>query len=177
MKNVSYFFWGICIYYSSCRFWRALRSFDQTDRAKFLQFVTGSSKVPLQVWAHISILSSPNGNLRDIPHFIFCRASAPSREWTAHRSSRYTGTIGKKMLKALLKDPKCFHTDFYQVDWSTSRCPHLLQSAGLACLRGQNFAQTVFSHLMLIFCLQTYDKLRTYLLKAIQECSEGFGFA
>ena len=27
-------------------FWRALRSFDQTDRAKFLQFVTGSSKVP-----------------------------------------------------------------------------------------------------------------------------------
>ena len=30
-------------------FWRALRSFDQTDRAKFLQFVTGSSKVPLNV--------------------------------------------------------------------------------------------------------------------------------
>ena len=29
-------------------FWRALRSFDQTDKAKFLQFVTGSSKVPLQ---------------------------------------------------------------------------------------------------------------------------------
>ena len=24
---------------------------------------------------------------------------------------------------------------------------------------------------------QTYDKLRSYLLKAIQECSEGFGFA
>lgn len=30
------------------RFWRALRSFDQADRAKFLQFVTGTSKVPLQ---------------------------------------------------------------------------------------------------------------------------------
>ena len=28
-------------------FWRALRSFDQADRAKFLQFVTGTSKVPL----------------------------------------------------------------------------------------------------------------------------------
>jgi E3 ubiquitin-protein ligase HUWE1 len=26
-------------------FWRALRSFDQTDKAKFMQFVTGSSKV------------------------------------------------------------------------------------------------------------------------------------
>jgi E3 ubiquitin-protein ligase HUWE1 len=24
---------------------------------------------------------------------------------------------------------------------------------------------------------ETYDKLRSYLLKAIQECSEGFGFA
>ena len=29
-------------------FWRALRSFDQADRARFLQFVTGTSKVPLQ---------------------------------------------------------------------------------------------------------------------------------
>nr|CAB3254981.1 E3 ubiquitin-protein ligase HUWE1-like [Phallusia mammillata] len=28
-------------------FWRALRSFDQAERAKFLQFVTGTSKVPL----------------------------------------------------------------------------------------------------------------------------------
>ncbi|XP_027465397.1 E3 ubiquitin-protein ligase HUWE1 isoform X7 [Callorhinus ursinus] len=32
-------------------FWRALRSFDQADRAKFLQFVTGTSKVPLQGFA------------------------------------------------------------------------------------------------------------------------------
>ncbi|VDM57399.1 unnamed protein product [Angiostrongylus costaricensis] len=29
-------------------FWRALRSFEPEDRAKFLQFVTGTSKVPLQ---------------------------------------------------------------------------------------------------------------------------------
>ncbi|KAF9096459.1 hypothetical protein BGX23_011187 [Mortierella sp. AD031] len=28
-------------------FWRAVRSFDQTERAKLLQFVTGTSKVPL----------------------------------------------------------------------------------------------------------------------------------
>lgn len=32
-------------------FWRSLRSFDQADRAKFLQFVTGTSKVPLQGFA------------------------------------------------------------------------------------------------------------------------------
>ena len=34
-------------------FWRALRSFDQADRAKFLQFVTGTSKVPLLGFAKL----------------------------------------------------------------------------------------------------------------------------
>ena len=34
-------------------FWHALRSFDQADRAKFLQFVTGSSKVPLKGFASL----------------------------------------------------------------------------------------------------------------------------
>ena len=32
---------------------RALRSFDKEDLAKFLQFVTGTSKVPLQGFAHL----------------------------------------------------------------------------------------------------------------------------
>merc|ERR1712142_700595 len=34
-------------------FWRALRSFDHAQRAKFLQFVTGTSKVPLQGFANL----------------------------------------------------------------------------------------------------------------------------
>jgi E3 ubiquitin-protein ligase HUWE1 len=34
-------------------FWRALRSFEKEDLAKFLQFVTGTSKVPLQGFAHL----------------------------------------------------------------------------------------------------------------------------
>merc|ERR1712142_1129545 len=34
-------------------FWRALRSFDRAQRAKFLQFVTGTSKVPLQGFANL----------------------------------------------------------------------------------------------------------------------------
>jgi E3 ubiquitin-protein ligase HUWE1 len=29
-------------------FWRAVRSFSQEERAKLLQFVTGSSRVPLE---------------------------------------------------------------------------------------------------------------------------------
>ena len=37
-------------------------------------------------------------------------------------------------------------------------------------------AHTCFNQLDLP-AYETYDKLRTYLLKAVQECSEGFGFA
>ena len=40
-------------------FWRALRSFDQADRAKFLQFVTGTSKVPLQGFAALEGMNGP----------------------------------------------------------------------------------------------------------------------
>ncbi len=34
-------------------FWRALRSFSQEERARFLMFVTSSSRVPLQGFAHL----------------------------------------------------------------------------------------------------------------------------
>lgn len=34
-------------------FWRAVRSFDKEERAKLLQFVTGTSKVPLNGFAQL----------------------------------------------------------------------------------------------------------------------------
>lgn len=34
-------------------FWRAVRSFDQTEKAKLLQFITGTSKVPLEGFAQL----------------------------------------------------------------------------------------------------------------------------
>ncbi|KAI9321546.1 hypothetical protein BX666DRAFT_2072991 [Dichotomocladium elegans] len=34
-------------------FWRAVRSFDQEERAKLLQFATGTSKVPLEGFGHL----------------------------------------------------------------------------------------------------------------------------
>ncbi|OTF71675.1 E3 ubiquitin-protein ligase HUWE1-like protein, partial [Euroglyphus maynei] len=40
-------------------FWRALRTFDQADRAKFLQFVTGTSKVPLQGFSALEGMNGP----------------------------------------------------------------------------------------------------------------------
>ncbi|XP_028140389.1 E3 ubiquitin-protein ligase HUWE1 isoform X3 [Diabrotica virgifera virgifera] len=94
-------------------FWRALRSFDQADRAKFLQFVTGTSKVPLQGFG---ALEGMNG----------------VQKFQIHRDDRSTDRLPSA------------HTCFNQLDLPV---------------------------------YETYDKLRGYLLKAIHECSEGFGFA
>ncbi|XP_060516281.1 E3 ubiquitin-protein ligase HUWE1 isoform X2 [Cylas formicarius] len=94
-------------------FWRALRSFDQADRAKFLQFVTGTSKVPLQGFA---ALEGMNG----------------VQKFQIHRDDRSTDRLPSA------------HTCFNQLDLPV---------------------------------YETYDKLRAHLLKAIHECSEGFGFA
>lgn len=66
------------------------------------------------------------------------------------------------------------------LNWSATICPHMVT----------NYYTLYIEHfLLLIFffsfsfnqldlpAYETYDKLRTYLLKAIHECSEGFGFA
>jgi len=94
-------------------FWRALRSFDQADRAKFLQFVTGTSKVPLLGFAK---LEGMNG----------------VQKFQIHRDDRSTDRL------------PCAHTCFNQLD---------------------------------LPAYETYDKLFSQLLKAIQECTEGFGLA
>lgn len=94
-------------------FWRALRSFDQADRAKFLQFVTGTSKVPLQGFAALE-------GMHGVQRFQI------------HRDDRSTERLPTA------------HTCFNQLDLP----PY-----------------------------ETYDKLRDYLLLAIRECTEGFGFA
>uniref|UniRef100_A0A0N5AR03 HECT-type E3 ubiquitin transferase n=1 Tax=Syphacia muris TaxID=451379 RepID=A0A0N5AR03_9BILA len=59
-------------------FWKALRSFDQADRAKFLQFVTGTSKVPLQGF---SALEGMNGVQKFSIHMD---SRSPDRLPTAH---------------------------------------------------------------------------------------------
>ncbi|XP_028966633.1 E3 ubiquitin-protein ligase HUWE1 [Galendromus occidentalis] len=94
-------------------FWRALRSLEQADRAKFLQFVTGTSKVPLQGF---SSLEGMNG----------------VQKFQIHRDDRSTDRLPSA------------HTCFNQLD---------------------------------LPAYETYDKLKAMLLKAIRECSEGFGFA
>ena len=94
-------------------FWRALRSFDSTDKAKFMQFVTGSSKVPLQGFEALEGMNGP-------------------QKFQIHRDDRSTDRLPSA------------HTCFNQLD---------------------------------LPAYETYDKLRSYLLKAVQECSEGFGFA
>jgi len=94
-------------------FWRALKSFDQEDRAKFLQFVTGTSKVPLQGFA---ALEGMNG----------------VQKFSIHRDDRSTDRL------------PAAHTCFNQLD---------------------------------LPAYESYEKLKRMLLIAVQECSEGFGFA
>ncbi|KAJ1953679.1 E3 ubiquitin-protein ligase tom1, partial [Dispira parvispora] len=59
-------------------FWRSVRSFDQEERAKLLQFVTGTSKVPLQGF---SALQGSSGVQRFQIHKDF---SSTARLPTAH---------------------------------------------------------------------------------------------
>ena len=57
--------------------WRAVRSFDQTEKAKLLQFITGTYKVPLEGFAH---LQGVNGTQR----FNIHRAYGEDRLPAAH---------------------------------------------------------------------------------------------
>ncbi|ORX68523.1 HECT-domain-containing protein [Linderina pennispora] len=59
-------------------FWRAVRSFDQEERAKLLQFVTGTSKVPLEGFTH---LQGSQGVQKFQVHKDF---GSPTRLPTAH---------------------------------------------------------------------------------------------
>ena len=93
-------------------FWRAVRSFLPEERAKLLQFCTGTSKVPL---AGFAALEGVNGVQR----------------FSLHRDF---GSV-KRLPSA--------HTCFNQLDLPQ---------------------------------YESYDELRRQLLKAANECSEGFGF-
>ena len=92
--------------------WRAVRSFGQTEKAKLLQFITGTSKVPLEGFSH---LQGVNGTQR----FNIHKAFDPERLPAAH-------------------------TCFNQLDLPQ---------------------------------YESYEKLREQLLVAMNEGSEGFGFA
>ena len=104
-------------YTASCKqvnyFWRAVRSFDVEERAKLLQFVTGTSKVPLNGFKE---LSGVNGT---------CKFS--------------------------------IHRDYGSVE----RLPS---------------SHTCFNQLNLP-AYSSYEALRSALLHAINEGSEGFGLA
>ncbi len=61
-------------------FWQALESFEQEDRARFLQFLTGTSKVPLGGFANLEGMHGPT-------KFQISRASVSS---TSHLPSAHT---------------------------------------------------------------------------------------
>ena len=154
------------------RFWRALRSFDQTDRAKFLQFVTGSSKVPLQVswiaaqWGQENIF-----NLQYLTDLFAGIWRLGRHEWSAEVPNpprrQIHGQVNDfknsyQWIISILSRLPAAHTCFNQLDLPA----YEVNTVMLHSLTAHNHNP-----------FQTYDKLRSYLLKAIQECSEGFGFA
>jgi len=71
-------------------FWRAVRSFDKEERAKLLQFVTGTSKVPLNGFGQLEGMNGFSrfnihrdyGNKDRLPssHTCFNRKSFPITE-------------------------------------------------------------------------------------------------
>ncbi|TPX49618.1 hypothetical protein SeLEV6574_g01357 [Synchytrium endobioticum] len=62
-------------------FWRAVRSFSQEERAKLVQFVTGTSKVPLEGFA---ALQGSNGVQKFQIHRDFANMSSNNRLPSAH---------------------------------------------------------------------------------------------
>ncbi|KAN0060814.1 E3 ubiquitin-protein ligase tom1 [Thecaphora frezii] len=92
--------------------WRAVRSFDQTEKAKLLQFITGTSKVPLEGFGH---LQGVQGTQRFNIHKAYSSDRLPAA-----------------------------HTCFNQLDLPQ---------------------------------YDSYEKLRSSLLIAMNEGGEGFGFA
>ena len=112
-------------------FWRAVRSFDKEERAKLLQFVTGTSKVPLNGFKE---LEGMNGVSR----------------FNIHRD------YGDK--DRLPSSHTCFNRKFHDNLWT------------------EHFWADQYVELDLPE-YESYDALRSQVMKAITQGSEGFGFA
>lgn len=83
-------------------FWRAVRSFDKEERAKLLQFVTGTSKVPLNGFKELEGMNGINrfnihrdyGNKTRLPssHTCFNREFTPTSP-----TPRFVGGFSSKV--------------------------------------------------------------------------------
>lgn len=113
-------------------FWRAVRSFDKEERAKLLQFVTGTSKVPLNGFKE---LEGMNGVSRFNIHRDYNdKKRLPSSHTCFNRKRTFSGLYLSQQIL----------TDTTELDLPE---------------------------------YESYDMLRTQLLKAITQGSEYFGFA
>jgi E3 ubiquitin-protein ligase HUWE1 len=70
--------------------WRALKSFSRSDRAKVLSFATGTAKVPLggfselQVWISLLALSLVNCDRRELTASNVSRYIKTTASWTGY---------------------------------------------------------------------------------------------
>lgn len=72
-------------------FWKAMESFEEEDRARFIQFVTGTSRVPLGGFKHLEGMHGPT-------QFTISRASVSS---TSHLPSAHTWYVSFRFLFTL----------------------------------------------------------------------------
>src|SRR3569833_1024676 len=144
-------------------FWRAVRSFDKEERAKLLQFVTGTSKVPLNGFKELEGMNGVNrfnihrdyGNKDRLPssHTCFNRKLIPLPSPSLHPSS-----------------PRNLPTNPNSVITSPTLRPPFHPFG------------SVISNTSLVIELdlpeyESYETLRSQLLKAITAGSDYFGFA
>jgi E3 ubiquitin-protein ligase HUWE1 len=86
-------------------FWRAVRSFDKEERAKLLQFATGTSKVPLNGFKE---LEGMNGFSRFNIHKDYGGSGGAAAAAGAAGAAGATGGAGRRLPSA--------HTCFNQLD-------------------------------------------------------------
>lgn len=157
-------------------FWRALRSFDQADRARFLQFVTGTSKVPLQGFA---ALEGMNG----VQKFQIHRDDRSTDRLPCAHTWWVNGLSFILVHSAWLMSP-LHHAPYTYSVLSTSSGTPLIRTLAyfMSILLVKNVKlmpmcfPSSFNQLDLP-PYETYDKLKQMLLLAVRECPEGFGFA
>jgi hypothetical protein len=146
-------------------FWQAVESFDASDRARLLMFVTGTSKVPLggfkalrgQRGPQLFTLQKAGGDPEALPasHTCFVSRRPPLRPRARARALSLSLSRARTFLRVRCGAP-----------W---RSPLTATCAAPPTRHAQNQLD-----------LPPYrdaDTMRDKLLVAVRECGEGFGFA
>lgn len=83
-------------------FWRAVESFDEERRARLLQFVTGSSRVPLQGFKALQGKTSPSDLSQRYQYNLAASANKVQYNTTAYSDDRWMLVASYRVCKYLI---------------------------------------------------------------------------